>query len=494
MKLPSALLAFNRGLVSRLGLARVDVKRIANLAAEVMTNFLPRVLGSMSIRPGWKYLGGINGFLPGKLVPFVFAVNDTAIIEITASTMRVWRNDELITRESVGTGITNGLFGTDLTGWTDNDEAGATSSWATGGYMELLGDETNAAIRDQEVTVAGGDIGVEHAIRVIIEKGPVSFRVGSAVGAEDYVSDTALGSGVHSLAFTPSGNFWVRFYSRLSRPVWVASIAVESSGVMTVSAPWAAADLDNIRWDQSGDIVFVACAGQQQRQIERRGIHSWSIVKYEPIDGPFRIENTSKITLTPSALTGSITLTASKGVFKTTHVGALFLLTSEGQEVAASLSAVDTFTDAIRVTGVDASRVFTIILSGTWNATVILQRSLESDTGPWEEVTTVSWTANTTETFDDGLDNQIAWYRLGTSVWTSGTVEASLDYALGSISGVVRITGYTSSLSVSADVLRDLGGTDATEVWAEGAWSDFRGWPTAVALHEGRLWWAGQVK
>lgn len=496
MALDATLLAFNRGLVSRLGLARVDVKRIASMSAEEMTNFIPRVLGSMSIRPGWKYLGSTRGNLAAKLIPFVFAVDDTAIIELTTSNMRVWRIDALITRPTVGTGLTNGTFGTDLTGWTDSDEAGATSSWLTGGYMQLLGDGTNAAIRDQQVTVSGGDIGIEHALTIEIAKGPVRIMVGTSAGGETYIADTSLGTGSHSLSFTPTGNFYIRFLSKLSRPVLVDSVAVEAGGVMTVSAPWSAANLDLVRWDQSADIVFVACAGVQPRQIERRSATSWSIVKYEPLDGPFLTENTSTITLTPSAITGSITLTASKALFRSTNVGSLYSMTSEGQTVTRNISAADTWTDAIRITGVDSSRVFTIILSGTWSATVTLQRSLDSEDGPWEDVTTVTWTANTTETFDDGLDNQIAWYRIGikTAQYTSGTLVATLDYALGSITGVVRITAYTSTTSVTADVLIDLGGTDATEVWAEGAWSDRRGWPTAVALHEGRLWWAGKSK
>ncbi|MEK9755348.1 MAG: hypothetical protein VW338_19330 [Rhodospirillaceae bacterium] len=101
----TALLAFNRGLVSRLGLARVDVKRLA-MSAEECWNFLPRVLGSMSIRPGWKYLGATKGNAATKLMPFVFSVADTHILEFTTGFMRVWRADELVTRETVGTGIT----------------------------------------------------------------------------------------------------------------------------------------------------------------------------------------------------------------------------------------------------------------------------------------------------------------------------------------------------------------------------------------------------
>jgi len=494
-QLTSVLLAFNRGIVDRLGLARVDVKRLA-MSAEEMWNFIPRVLGSMSIRPGWKYLGATRSNLAAKFIPFVFSTTDTHLIEITNNTMRIWWADELVSRETVGTGLTNGDFTSDISGWTDNDEVGAASTWHASGYLQLLGDGTNAAIVDQAVTVSGGDSGVEHALRVAVVRGPVTIMVGSVQGGEQYVRELSLGTGTHSLAFTPTGTFYIRLMSRLSRPVLVNSVAIESAGVFTIDAPWGTSDLDNLRWDQSGDYVFVACADTKPHMIQRWDIHSWSVVEYEPEDGPFRTENTTTKTLTPSGINGSITLTASANLFRTTHVGALFRLTSDGQTVASNISAADTFTNAIRITGVDSSRVFTIILAGTWSGTVTLQRSLDSDEGPWEDVASPTWTGNTTETYDDGLDNQIAWYRIGfkTGNYTSGTLTATLDYALGSTSGVVRVTAFTDVTTVSADVLSDLGGTGATEVWAEGAWSDYRGWPSAVAFHEGRLWWAGLSK
>jgi hypothetical protein len=37
------------------------------------------------------------------------------------------------------------------------------------------------------------------------------------------------------------------------------------------------------------------------------------------------------VTLTPSAITGNITVTASQPKFKSTHVGALFSMASSGQ-------------------------------------------------------------------------------------------------------------------------------------------------------------------
>jgi hypothetical protein len=261
---------------------------------------------------------------------------------------------------------------------------------------------------------------------------------------------------------------------------------------MSVTAPWAEADISKLRYDQSGDIIYVAADGYQQYKIERRNTTSWSVVKYEPTNGPFRGINTGPITIASSAISGNVTLTASSALFKSTNVGSLYRITSTGQTVTESVTAENTFTGAIRVTGVSASRVFTIIRSGTWVATVTLQRSLDSDSGPWEDVTT--YTTNATITYDDTLDNQIAWYRIGvkTGDFTSGTAVLTLSYAIGSIDGIVRITDYTSGTSVGAEVITDLGGTDATDDWYEGKWSDRRGYPSSVAFAEGRLSWAGK--
>jgi len=558
-----ALLAMNRGIVSPLALARTDIKRI-EMSAETQTNWMPRALGSMMLRPGFEYIVGTNSNNAARYIPFIFSTDDTALIEVTAALVRVLVSETPVTRASVTAAVTNGGFASDVTSWTDGDESGGTSAWVTGGYLGLTGNGTNYAIRTQQVTVT--ETGTEHALDIVIERGPVIFRCGSTSGGDEFISETTLDTGSHSLAFTPTGDFYAQFKSLHKRQVLVDSCDVASSGITSLTAPWSASDLSNIRTDQSGDVIFIACAGYQQYKIERRATNSWSLVKYYADAGPFLLTNTSTMTMTASALTGNITLTASKPYFKSTNVGSLFRVTSEGQEVTASVSAGNQFTNAIRVTGVDSSRIFTIIRSGTWSGTVTLQRSLDSDAGPWEDVTT--YTTNATITYDDTLDNQIAWYRVGVKTgemttstisgatqanpcsitdtghpyatgeqvtisgvsgmtqlngntytityvdantytldstdstgygaYTSGGASVSagpitltLDYAIGFVDGIARITGYTSETVVDAEVITDLGGTDATDDWAEGVWSDRRGWPTAVGFVEGRLGWAG---
>ena len=494
-----AYLAFNRGLIDARGLARADIKRVA-LSAEVMVNWIPRVLGSMMMRPGLGYTGASASNNQARQLPFVFSITDKASLELTNQLLRVWLTDTLITRPSVSSAVTNGNFDTDLTGWTDNDQSGATSAWVTGGYMGLTGNGTNAAIRDQTVTVAGGDQNVEHALRVVIQRGPVVIRVGTSTSDDSYVGETELATGNHSLAFTPTGNFNIRFQSRLERQVLVNSCNVEAAGVMTLPTPWLTADLSKIPYDyqysQSGDVCFIACAGYAPQLIERRASRSWSVVQYFANDGPFRVENVGPITMTAAAVSGNTTLTASAPYFKSTHApsanapGALFTLTSSGQTVTANITAENNFTNTIEVTGVGTARSFTVSLTGTWTATVTLQRSFD-DGASWIDVTT--YTINTSTTYSDGLDNQIILYRIGvkTGNFTSGTVAATLAYALGSIRGVARVTGFTSSTVVDVEVLAAFGGTTATDTWSEGRWSNRRGWPTSATLYEGRMWMAG---
>jgi hypothetical protein len=484
VKAQDQLLAFNRGVVSRLALARLDLQKL-KFSAEEQTNWMPRALGSMMLRPGLGYLGSVAGV--ERMIPFIFSAADTALIEMSDGLMRVWVDDQLLTRGATAASITNGTFNTDLTGWADQDQVGTTSAWVAGGYMGLTGDGTNAAIREQMVAASAG----LYALRIVVNRGPVRLRVGTSSLGSQLIRDAVLGTGTHSIVVNAMGNFYVQFRNTDARLALVDSIAIEGAGVFTLPTDFDEDDLPNLRYVQSGDVIYIA-SGHQQVKIERRANASWSIVDYEPVDGPFRVPNVGPITLAASGLTGNITLTASDDLFSSGHVGALFSLTSVGQTVTAALSAANTFTDSVRVTGVGDSRAFAISVSGTFVATVTLQRSFDDTT--WADVPSESYTAFTSKSYNDTLDNQIVYYRLGikTGDYTSGTADLTLVYSSGSRTGVVRITGYSNPTSASAEVVTTLGGASATNDWTEGLWSDYRGWPTSVAIHDGRLWWAGK--
>jgi hypothetical protein len=486
------LIAWNRGRISPLALARTDFTRTA-LSSEIQTNWMPRTLGSMMLRPGLEYTGATKGNALSVSLPFIYATDDTARCELTDGIMRVWVDDVLVTRPAVTSAVTNGSFTSDVTGWTDVDGGTAVSAWATGGYLSLVGSGNAFAKRRQEVTTV--ETGTRHSLDIEIERGPVLLRVGSTAGDDDYIRETTLYAGSHSLSFTPTGNFWIDLFNYEEAASLVSSINVAASGVMELTAPWAEADLRLIRWDQSGDVIFAACTGYRQRRIERRAVDSWSIVEYLTDDGPFRVQNVGPVTLTPTATSGDTVLTASASLFRSTHVGALFKLEQTGQLQTADITASDQYSDPIRVTGVDGTRAFAVIITGTWVGTINLQYSVSAP-GDWIDATSGTFTGNTAISYDDTLDNQVIYYRIGakSGAFTSGTASVSLSSSSGSQQGIARITGYTNATTVDVAVLSEFGSAGATSTWFEGDWSDRRGWPSSVAFYEGRLWWSGSDK
>lgn len=508
------LLAFNRGVVSPKALARVDVKRMA-LSAETQTNWMPRAMGSMSLRPGWKYLASTRNDAAAKFFEFVYSPDDMAKVELTASVMRVWIDDTVVRRPAVtskfnrwngaayvSSSDTSSGFGdaTDVGYWRDNDESGATSALhTTAGYLSLLGNGTASAIRDRSIAVV--ETNVEHSLGIVVNRGTVVLRIGTSEGGDELLTDRTLRAGYHSISVTPTT---ATMYVRLSNSRDVASLVDsvtlgQAAADMEITTPWTASDLDYIRVVRINDVFFVACRGVQQKRIERQGAdspRSWSVVEYAPEDGPFGDLNTGPVRLKGSALTGDITLTAERAFFKTTHVGALFELTSAGQEVSKRIQAENTFSDPIRVTGTSTARSFSLVLTGptfSGTTTVTLQRSVAAP-GDWQDVTTYATTTSTTYT--DGLDNQIIYYRIGVKTGNYTALDdltATLTYSAGSITGIVRVTAYTSTTAVSAQVLTDLGKANQyTQDWREGDWSPRKGYPSSVSEFGGRLHWQGK--
>jgi len=485
---------FNRGVISPLALARSDIKR-TGLSAETQTNFFPRVLGSMMLRPGLEYKGTTRNNAQAVHIPFIFSTLDLAEIELTANNMRVKINDAVITRPAITTTMSNGTFSADLTGWTAADEVGTLSDWITGGYMGLRGNGYSRAVRTRMVPVTGGNIGVEHALRIIVSRGEVTLRVGTGSTVDDYVSETVLGVGEYSIAFIANGNFYINVSSKTRYFSLIDKIELEAAGEMLLPTSWGNSDLANIRWTQSGDVVYCASGlTLQQKKIERRSARSWAIVDFSPKDGPFRNINNTAITLTPSATYGDITLTSSRDLFKTTHVGALFKMEQTGRLVNGLLSGDDQFTDEIRVSGVSGQRYFTFTIDGVWTGTITLQRSVSAP-GDWIDVKSYS-SSTTVSNYDDNLDNQIVYYRLGfkTGGYGSGLAVVTVSYVNGTSTGIVKVTSYINTQQVEAIVLNDLGNVSPTSDWYEGAWSGRRGYPSAVGFFEGRLFWAGKDK
>ena len=512
------ILAFNRGVLDSIGLARIDIERYS-FAAAIQKNWIPRVLGSMQIRPGWKYLDScFEDLRLVRQMPFIFEEDDTALLEINSGAiMRVRINDELLTRPVVATTVANSNFALDPdntsppTSWSIDDDANC-DSFVLGLNLELRGSGEGFARCFQTITVAAPDQNVEHGIRIGVGKGGVLLRIGSTVQGEEYVREF-LDPGTHYLSLTPTGDFTIEFSNDKEFNSIVQFCDIQT-GDVNIITPWGSeADVASLRWDQSGDRIYVAADNDTAPYvIERRGTEgrTWSIGSFtsRTNKGPFKTLNTSAITLRPSALQGDydpfgggtyVTLTAeSDGVptafFDSLDVGSLFRLQSAGQTVTDTQSSAATVsTLPVRVTGSDEARRIGIIIEGTFNARAVLEFAFDEN-GPWND-TGEDYTSPTSTSYLDGQDNQIIFYRLTADAgdWVSGSMTMTINYTGGTRIGICRVRGFVDETQVEIGILEPFGSILATTDWWKGEWgrADDQRYPNSVVIHEGRLWWGG---
>jgi hypothetical protein len=508
------LLAFNRGVISSRGLARQDLDRMA-MSAEIQTNFVPRVLGSMMLRPGLKYIDTMAEDLNlVRQMPFVFGVDDTALLEFgQGSYLRIRIDDVLLERVAVVAAVTDPGFdsalGVGVNDWQDDSDAGATAEAgalaAVPNVLNLDGTGEDYAKVTQRVEVDAGEINVEHALSITVQTEFCRLRVGTTLNGDDLVTETQLGKGVHNISFTPGqDHFFIELANDRNYRCIVTNCSIAAAGPVQFGTGWSTeSQVASVRWSQSGDVIYATAAGLQTKKIERRGDgRSWSVVDYGPEDGPFNTLNVSATTIAVSAIEGDITITASEPIFEQTMggsifgAGALIRAASQGQVVTQAVNAADQFSPPIRVSGTGEARRFGIIIENIppGSGTVTVQFSIGSATGPWNDLTP-QYTTNQNTTYLDEQDNQIIYYRIGVKAgdFTSGPINCTLSYTNGSLSGIARMNGYTSPTQISAYVIEPFGSLLPTKDWEIGQWNggEANGWPSAVDIHENRLWFAG---
>lgn len=420
-----------------------------------------------------------------------------------------------------------GLFINEVNGGTDvivremellPGTSTAVQSYFPAGTLVLNAQTRGSVARvRQAVTCDTGNHGLEHTLAIGVTRGPVQMRVGSSPGNDDYVRDTELRTGEHRIAFTPQSDFYVQFYSDKPVDRIVGSLALADTGTMLLASPWAAADIEDLRWQQSADVLFLACGGAyKQQRIERRGTgRSWSIVDYDSDDGPFNSARTvDGVRLKVAATFGNTTMTASQPFFSPDHVGALFRLFTDTYSWAFPLGYGGAFTDPIRISGVTGAsagdvndRAFSYTVSGTWSGVLTAMSSTDDELdGPYAATkrsgsdtgTTIESNAtfNMTDRSDNALKNNlIEFFKVGFKAgdWTSGAATVTYSYKGAGATGIVRVTDYVSETEVEVEVLKSPSTTDYTDNWREGQWSGSAGYPSEVTLFEGRLWWHGQA-
>ena len=254
----------------------------------------------------------------------------------------------------------------------------------------------------------------------------------------------------------------------------VVQANINGSGNSYLTTTIGSSIVDDMCWTQSADTLIVVHPDLQPVQIQRTSDTAWtattvtfdSIPKYA-----FNIQFDTNIgsTLTPSAVSGNITLTASA----TNHdTGAAQAGSSTTITLKSTASATNNIYNGMYVTitggtGVGQVRIIQNYVGSTKVATV----DIPFTTAP----------------------NSTSNYSITT--WTTESVN---QYVNASPQGRARITRYISSTVVEAVTEYPFFNTTVIDAgrWElehnyENVWSSTRGWPRSVTFHEGRLYFGG---
>lgn len=365
-----------------------------------------------------------------------------------------------------------------------------------------------------------------HADRTVAADDIVLYVDGAAVDstATNDADYTAMQSGAEEIRIgsqrdsgdSANENFWqdkideVSVFNDVLTPTEIASLY--STTPYSIVSPYTSAEAFNIHVTQSADVMYMAHEDHHPKKLSRFDDLDWTLIDVPFTGGPFLDENTTAASLVGFARTGGTarseyyfpvgsigSLTASGSgnqPFNSNMVGALWLIKhtrdndNDTDTFAKDTNVVPTLTTyasgAIFIKG-DATATFEPIATGK-----MAQLWRKEGNGNWQ--TYRSFRASAAFSWTEDEDDVL--YAMTRS---DNTINGTLTAKNQVNRGIVKITGFTSATVVTVEVVEKVlsnNSSDAavtTSLWAEGAWSDYRGYPRTVTFFEDRLWWASST-
>jgi hypothetical protein len=182
-----------------------------------------------------------------------------------------------------------------------------------------------------------------------------------------YVANTKTNQAVRLVSFEFSitqayvlefGNGYVRFYTNEGQ-------LLSGGSPYEVVTPYTTADLWDLAFTQSADVLYISHPNYKPRKLQRAGALSWSLATISFLDGPYLILNSTATTMTASATTGAgVTLTASS----TTGIngGAGFSSNDVGRVVRLKVGSTWGY---CTITGFTSTTVVTVTVNSTLGGT-----------------------------------------------------------------------------------------------------------------------------
>lgn len=413
MELPVRIVqnAFTAGEWSPRLRGRSDMRDYYNSAYRIK-NMLVSTLGGLVSRPGTQFAGeGKNPEDKIRLIPFRFNVEQNYVIELGNFYARFYRARGQVTDGSITvTNITAASPGV----------VTATSHGLSNGDQVLI----------------DGVVGMEE----------INGRMLTVANAATNTFEIIDTSGF--TAYSSGGTLY---------PVY------------EITTPWGIADVFDLVFKQSADVLYLTHEGYVPQQISRTSDTSWSIADYESGDGPYLDQNTSAVTMNPSGTSGSITITASSATFVSTDVGRKIRIFSGSQWGYATITAYTSSTQVSATvnSSFGATGAVTTWRLGAWGDTTGYPRTVTlfqqrlvfggnrnqpstvwgsksndyTDHAPSETDGTVLSSNGFVFTIADNQVNAIRWMSPGETLLLIGTSDASHKaYGGNSAGALVAIT------------------------------------------------------
>lgn len=272
-------------------------------------------------------------------------------------------------------------------------------------------------------------------------------------------------------------------------------IVVNGDTPVEIATPYEEQDIDKIKYIQSADRMYLCHTDYPVMTLSRYSDTDWRLEEYKPKRGPFREQNTSDITITPTPVENKpnkVQLTATGDVFKASMLGSLVQISYNvfGQTVETSSNGAS---KAIRCNG-----GWSFVMTDSGDGVIYVEQS--NDNGAtWKAIKSFNTNENGSPITDSGKVDHPCLLRINAGVTNGYRVALSADPYIDD--GFVTITKVDNARLAYGEVYTDendyvwgLADTSPTRYWALSAWSGEYGYPSAMSFYQDRLFFGGTDK
>lgn len=347
----------------------------------------------------------------------------------------------------------------------------------------------------------GGEISEDVAARVDLDKYQLAVLQAENVIVKPYGSLKKRAGSKYCGTTKNNGRAILRrfeFSTELSYMLEIGAgyIRIWRDGVylnVELVTPFTVDELKNIRTIQSVDVMYICTGAHPVFKLIRYTESNWRFQEVTWKTPPFaEINEDEDLKITPSALTGKISITANKDLFNANHAGDYIKISQrvKGESVDLDSSGKPAGT-AITSGAITVGTTWKIITHGTWSGTVTVEQS-EDNGETWGELRKYTSNNDYNATESGSVEGKIK-LRM-TATLTSGTVKATLSAYPYNNEGYAKIFAVGDARTVTAKVIEQLGSTEATADFYFSAWSKTNGYPYTVTFFQDRLCFGGCKK